>query len=79
MPLEASDHVVHTVLAPSAELNSKGHPMKKVVKRFRRDEEGAALAEYGLLVALIAVVCVVAVTALGTQISTAFSLIASAI
>jgi pilus assembly protein Flp/PilA len=53
--------------------------MKKLVKRFHRNEEGAALAEYGLLVALIAVVCVVAVTALGTQISTAFSNIASAL
>ena len=50
---------------------------KLVFKRFRRDEQGAALAEYGLLVALIAVICVVAVTALGTQISTAFSTIAS--
>jgi pilus assembly protein Flp/PilA len=53
--------------------------MEKLVKRFRRDDEGAALAEYGLLVALIAVVCVVAVTTLGTQISTVFSEIASAI
>jgi pilus assembly protein Flp/PilA len=53
--------------------------MYKLVKRFRRDEEGAALAEYGLLVALIAVVCVIAVTTLGTNISTAFSQIASAI
>jgi pilus assembly protein Flp/PilA len=51
--------------------------MYKLVNRFRRDQQGAALAEYGLLVALIAVVCVVAVTALGTQISTAFSTIAS--
>jgi pilus assembly protein Flp/PilA len=51
--------------------------MYKLVDRFRRDQQGAALAEYGLLVALIAVVCVVAVTALGTQISTAFSTIAS--
>jgi pilus assembly protein Flp/PilA len=53
--------------------------MDKLVKRFRRDEEGAALAEYGLLVALIAIVCVVAVTALGTNISVAFSEIASAL
>ncbi|HJY51858.1 MAG TPA: Flp family type IVb pilin [Stellaceae bacterium] len=53
--------------------------MYKLIDRFRRDQEGAALAEYGLLVALIAVVCVVAVTALGTQISTAFSNIASAL
>ncbi len=53
--------------------------MDKLVKCFRRDEEGAALAEYGLLVALIAIVCVVAVTALGTNISVAFSEIASAL
>jgi pilus assembly protein Flp/PilA len=51
----------------------------QVINRFRRDDEGAALAEYGLLVALIAVICVVAVTALGTQVSIAFSKIASAI
>jgi pilus assembly protein Flp/PilA len=49
----------------------------QLINRFRRDEDGAALAEYGLLVALIAVVCVVAITALGTQVSTAFSKIAS--
>jgi pilus assembly protein Flp/PilA len=53
--------------------------MNRLVNYFRRDEEGAALAEYALLIALIAVVCVVAVTALGTQISTVFSEIASAI
>src|SRR5438445_11962210 len=49
----------------------------QLINRFRRNEDGAALAEYGLLVALIAVVCVVAITALGTQVSTAFSKIAS--
>ncbi|HET9476000.1 MAG TPA: Flp family type IVb pilin [Dehalococcoidia bacterium] len=32
-------------------------------------EEGQALAEYGLLLALIAVVCLIAVTALGVAIS----------
>ena len=53
--------------------------MYKLVNRFRRDQEGAALAEYGLLVALIAVVCVVAVTALGTSVSAAFSTIAASI
>ncbi len=34
-----------------------------------RDEEGASLVEYGLLLALIAVVCIGAVTILGTSIS----------
>jgi pilus assembly protein Flp/PilA len=51
--------------------------MRKFLKHFRKDEEGAALVEYGMLVGLIAVVCVVAVTALGTEVSTVFSIITS--
>lgn len=43
------------------------------------DEEGAALAEYGLLVGLIAVVCIAAVTLLGTQIMAALNAAAGAI
>ena len=42
----------------------------KSILNFVRQEEGAALAEYGLLIALIAVVCIAAVTFLGTQINT---------
>jgi pilus assembly protein Flp/PilA len=53
--------------------------MGSFINRFRRADEGAALVEYGILVGLIAVICVVAVTALGTEISTAFSTIASAL
>ena len=47
--------------------------MRKLIARVRRDEKGAALVEYGLLIGLIAVVCLVAVTTLGTEISAAFS------
>ena len=43
------------------------------------DERGASLVEYALLVALIAVVCVAAVTALGTTTSDKFSEISSGI
>ena len=53
--------------------------MLKLINRFQREEEGAALVEYGMLVGLIAVICVVAVTTLGTEVSTAFSTIASAL
>jgi pilus assembly protein Flp/PilA len=53
--------------------------MRKLINRFRRDDDGAALVEYGMLVGLIAVICVVAVTTLGTEVSTAFSTIASAL
>jgi pilus assembly protein Flp/PilA len=41
----------------------------KLLNAVREDEEGAALVEYGLLVGLIAVVCIVAVTQLGLGIS----------
>ena len=53
--------------------------MRNLINRFRRDEEGAALVEYGMLVGLIAVICVAAVTLLGTEVSTAFSNIAVAL
>jgi len=51
--------------------------MSKLVKFFR-EEEGASLVEYGLLVALIAVVCLVAVQALGLGINAAFQAIVTA-
>jgi pilus assembly protein Flp/PilA len=53
--------------------------MLRLINRVRLEEEGAALVEYGMLVGLIAVICVVAVTALGTEVSSAFSTIASAL
>lgn len=49
----------------------------QLISRFRRDEEGAALVEYGMLVGLIAVICVAAVTLLGHEVSGAFSVIAA--
>jgi pilus assembly protein Flp/PilA len=42
-----------------------------------RSEKGATAVEYGLMVALIAVVIIIAVTALGTNLSTVFSNVAS--
>jgi pilus assembly protein Flp/PilA len=47
--------------------------------RFARDERGASLVEYALLVALIAVVCIVAITLLGSNASTKFSTVGSQI
>jgi pilus assembly protein Flp/PilA len=46
---------------------------------FSRNEQGATLAEYGLLLALIAVVCLAAITVLGTKISEMFSSLAASI
>ena len=43
----------------------------------KRIEKGQDLAEYALLIGLIALIVIVAVTLLGTQISTVFSRIAN--
>jgi pilus assembly protein Flp/PilA len=51
--------------------------MKKIVARLRRNDEGASLVEYGLLVALIAVVCIASVTLLGTTIMAQFNAISA--
>ncbi|HEX6575524.1 MAG TPA: Flp family type IVb pilin [Gemmatimonadaceae bacterium] len=42
-------------------------------RKFAVDEEGAALAEYGILVAFIAIVAITAVTFFGSKISAKFS------
>ena len=46
--------------------------MTKFTKQFFADESGATAIEYGLIAALIAVVIISAVTALGTTIDTKF-------
>ena len=49
--------------------------MRNLITRFANDEQGAALVEYGMLVGLIAVVCLAAVKGLGSEISSVFSYI----
>ncbi len=46
-------------------------------KQFIRDEEGVTAIEYGILAALIIVVCVVAITLVGTNLNVIFSSIAA--
>lgn len=45
----------------------------KTFARFIADNSGATAIEYGLIAALIAVVIIAAVTAVGTQLSTTFT------
>ena len=52
--------------------------MPKFISKFVQDESGATAIEYGLIAALIAVVIISAVTALGTTISTKFGAIVTA-
>ncbi len=43
------------------------------VKQFVAAEEGVTMIEYGLLAALIAVVCIAAITIVGTQLNILFT------
>ena len=47
--------------------------MSKFVTRFMKDESGATAIEYGLIAALVAVVLVTALTALGGQLTAVFN------
>lgn len=49
--------------------------LKSAVKNFVSDEDGAALVEYALLVALIAIICILGVTFLGQKVSGKFKAI----
>jgi pilus assembly protein Flp/PilA len=62
------------------QVSSEGeHKMQDVLtqaKHFLRNEDGATMVEYALMLALIAVVCIVAVGTIGTDASAMFSSIA---
>ncbi len=47
--------------------------------RFVREEEGATMVEYGLMVALIAIVVIVAVALIGTNLNNTFSTVADSV
>ena len=51
--------------------------MSKFVSRFMADESGATAIEYGLIVALIAVVIITAVTTIGTKLGSGFNKVAT--
>jgi pilus assembly protein Flp/PilA len=51
--------------------------MSKLLSNFLCDESGATAIEYGLIAALIAVVIITAITAVGTKISATFTTVSS--
>jgi pilus assembly protein Flp/PilA len=63
----------------SSELKPRIEDMRNLFHRFIADQSGVAAIEYGLIAGLIAVVIISAVTLLGTNISSEFSTIASAL
>ncbi|MBW2186738.1 MAG: Flp family type IVb pilin [Deltaproteobacteria bacterium] len=47
--------------------------LTKLMVEFLQDEEGATMVEYGLMVALIAVVAIATVSLLGTEVDKTFT------
>jgi pilus assembly protein Flp/PilA len=53
--------------------------MQTLLSRFVRDESGVTAIEYGLIAALIAVVIIVAVTAVGKELVLVFNAVEAAL
>jgi pilus assembly protein Flp/PilA len=53
--------------------------LANLVRSFAREEDGATMVEYGVMIALIAAVCIVIITTLGTQVNTAFTTTSNAL
>ena len=53
--------------------------LSALIKSFRRDDEGQGLAEYALILALIAIVAIVALLFLGGAISNILSTVGSSV
>lgn len=61
-------------------MKDKLEKIKRIVKdKIVKDERGQGMAEYGLLIALIAVVCLVVLGVLGTSIRDKFTAVKDAI
>ena len=53
--------------------------MKNLFARFAKDESGATAIEYGLIAALIAVVCITVWTSIGTGLLAKFTKVSDAV
>ncbi|WP_374547709.1 Flp family type IVb pilin [Rhodoblastus sp.] len=53
--------------------------MKSLVSRFLKDQSGATAIEYGLIAALISVVCITVLTTVGTNLNAKFTSVANAL
>jgi pilus assembly protein Flp/PilA len=53
--------------------------MRNLLQKFRRDEDGAAMVEYAVLLGLITAAVIATITLLGTDVSTIFTNVEKAV
>jgi pilus assembly protein Flp/PilA len=64
-------------LSPHFPRSSAMKRLTAMARNFMNQEDGAALVEYGMLVLLIALLCILAVKAIGSKISNGFNTVNS--
>jgi len=69
--------VVFNTVAPVREERFLFQRMRSGLASFLKDESGPTAVEYAVMLALIIVVCITAITALGTNASNTFSYVAT--
>jgi pilus assembly protein Flp/PilA len=57
----------------------RGRDMKNFINRFVREDEGQDLVEYALLIAFIALACIIGLQQLGTAINKTYNSISSSL
>jgi pilus assembly protein Flp/PilA len=53
--------------------------MKSLLSRFVKDQSGATAIEYGLIAALISVVCITVLTSVGSKLNNKFTSVSNAL
>lgn len=53
--------------------------MKNLIRRFVRDDKGATMVEYAIMVALIAAISIAVITLIGTDVQGAFQSVETAL
>ena len=74
-----SAHLAATVLPSHEKGGEQMTTLQSIVQRFRIDDRGQGLAEYALILALIAIIAIISLIYLGTQVSDKLSVIGNAL
>jgi pilus assembly protein Flp/PilA len=82
LPLLSGSNTADEFGQPNPRFTGKGTPMKtftKALVNFVKKEDGPTAVEYAVMLALIVVVCIAAITTLGSNANSTFSFVGSSI
>jgi pilus assembly protein Flp/PilA len=67
----------YIIISSKYRTKNQGGLKMGILKKLVKEEEGQALTEYGLIIGLIAVVCIAAITLLGGKVRDLFTKVAN--